>query len=103
MSECKTSSSSTERVFSVGGLMCSQRKCKPSSKKIEELAIIKVNQSAVKSYKEKHGGCPKMDVTPNQDDFVLEEVSDDEEDDEDDFDLKYEELTEDNESEEEQD
>ena len=85
MSESKTSRLSTERAFSVGGLMCSQRKCKPSSKKIEELAIIKVNQSAVKSSKEKHGGCPKMDVTPNQDDFVLEEVSYDEEDD-DDFD-----------------
>ena len=43
-----------------------------------------------------------MDVIPNQDDFELEEVTDDEEDnDEDVFDLKYKELTE--ESEEEQD
>ena len=43
-----------------------------------------------------------MDVIPNQDDFELEEVTDDEEDnDEDVFDLEYEELTE--ESEEEQD
>ena len=43
-----------------------------------------------------------MDVIPNQDDFELEEVTDDEEDDDVDvFDLEYEELTE--ESEEEQD
>ena len=43
-----------------------------------------------------------MDVIPNQDDFELEEVTDDEEDnDEDVFDLKYKELTE--ESKEEQD
>ena len=43
-----------------------------------------------------------MDVIPNQDDFELEEVTDDEEDnDEDVFDLEYKELTE--ESKEEQD
>ena len=92
------SSSSSERAFSVGGLICSQRRGKLSPKKIEELAIIKLNHSAVKSYKEKYGGCPKMDFTPNQDDFVLEEVTDDEEDhDEDAFDLEYEELTEESE------
>ena len=39
-----------------------------------------------------------MDVIPNQDDFELEEVTDDEEvDDEDVFDLEYEELTEESE------
>ena len=96
------SSSSSERAFSVGGLICSQRRGKLSPKKIEELAIIKLNHAAVKAYKDKHGGCPKMDVTPNHDDFELEEVTDDEEEDgEDDFDLEYEELTE--ESEDEQD
>ena len=43
-----------------------------------------------------------MDIIPNQDDFELEEVTDDEEDDDVEvFDLEYEELTE--ESEEEQD
>ena len=94
-------SSSSERAFSVGGLICSQRRGRLSPKKIEELVIIKLNQAAVKAYKDKHG-VPKMDVIPNQDDFELEEVTDDEEvDDEDVFDLEYEELTE--ESEEEQD
>ena len=60
------------------------------------LAIIKLNYWAVKSYKEKYGGIPKMNVTPtpNNDDFELEEISDNEEE-LDDFNIDYEELTED--------
>ena len=80
----------------MGGLICSQRRGRLTPKKIEELAIVKLNHSAVKSYKEKYGEIPKMDVTPNQEDFELEEVSDEEEEEEeeDDFDLELEQLTE---------
>ena len=87
------SSSSSERAFSIGSLICSQRRGNLSPKRIEELAIIKLNYWAVKSYKEKYS-IPKLNITPGHDDFELEEVSDDDED-EADFDLDYEELTED--------
>ena len=65
------------------------------------ISYANLRRVSLRAYKDKHG-VPKMDVIPNQDDFELEEVTDDEEDnDEDVFDLKYKELTE--ESEEEQD
>ena len=49
----------------------------------------------MKLYKEKHGKIPEMEVTPANDDFEMEEVSDIEDEREDDYDLEYEELTED--------
>lgn len=86
-------SSASERAFSMGSLICTQRRGHLTPKKIEELAIIKLNYSAVKSFKEKYGGIPKMNVTPpDNDDFELEEISDNEEE-LDDFDIDYEELT----------
>lgn len=88
-------SSASERAFSMGSLVCSQRRGRLSPKKIEELAIIKLNHAAVKLYKEKHGKIPEMDVTPANDDFEMEEVSDIEDEGEEDYDLEYEELTED--------
>ena len=60
----------------------------------EELAIIKLNYWAVKSFKDKYGGIPNVTPTPDNDDFELEEISDNEED-LDDFNIEYEELTED--------
>ena len=89
------SSSASERAFSIGSLICSQRRGSLSPKRIEELAIIKLNYWAVKSFKEKNGGIPKMNITPtpDHDDFELEEVSDDE--DIEDFDQDHEELKED--------
>ena len=79
----------------MGSLVCSQRRGRLSPKKIKELAIIKLNHAAVKLYKEKYGKIPEMDVTPANDDFKMEEVSDIEDEGEEDYDLEYEELTED--------
>ena len=45
-------------------------------------------------FKDKYGGIPNVTPTPDNDDFELEEISDNEED-LDDFNIEYEELTED--------
>ena len=89
------SSSASERAFSIGGLICSQRRGHLSPKKIEEQANIKLNHFAVKSYLDKHGKPMKSTANPDDKDFGLEEEDSDifnEEDANSDFDLEYEEL-----------
>ena len=88
------SSSASERAFSIGGLICSQRRCNLSSKRIEKLANIKLNYFDVKSYVDKNGKPKKNDLVPDDEDFGLEEVNNllSEEDVESDLDLEYEEL-----------
>ena len=88
------SSSASERAFSIGGLICSQRRCNLSPKRIEELANIKLNYFDVKSYVDKNGKPKKNDLVPDDEDFGLEEVNNllSEEDVESDLDLEYEEL-----------
>ena len=88
-------SSASERAFSMGSLICSQRRGNLSPKRIEELAIIKLNYWAVQAYKDKYGGVPNVDIAPHHNDFELEEISDEEEEeeDQDDFNLELEELT----------
>jgi len=89
------SSSASERAFSIGGLICSQRRGSLSPKRIEELANIKLNYFAVNSYVEKNGK-PKNTAAavPEDEDFGLEEVHDllNDEESESDFDPEYEEL-----------
>ena len=71
----------------MGSLICSQRRGHLSPKRIKELAIIKLNYWAVQAYKEKLGGIPKIDIAPHH------EISDDDEEDTEDFNLDLEELT----------
>ena len=99
------SSSASERAFSVGGLICSQRRGLLSPKRIEELANIKLNYFAVKSYVDKNGKPNKSDTVPDDEDFGLEEVNDvfDQGDAESDLDLEYEELSLDEDTEDSQD
>ena len=52
-------SSASERAFSMGSLICTQRRGNLAPKRIEELAIIKLNYWAVKSFKDKYGGIPR--------------------------------------------
>ena len=88
------SSSASERAFSVGGLICSQRRGLLSTKRIEELANIKLNYTAVKTYVDKNGKPNKGDLVPEDEDFGLGQGDDlfDEEDAESDLDLDLEEL-----------
>jgi len=90
------SSSASERAFSIGGLICSQRRSSLSPKRIEELANIKLNYFAVKSYVDKNGKPKNSTAVPNDEDFGLEEVNNNDllndEDAESDFDPEYEEL-----------
>ena len=97
------SSSSSERVFSVGSLICSQRRSNLSRKRVEQLAILKLNKKVVREYEEKHG-IPEKKHSPSPDDFEVEEdlnlyLSPEEVEDE--FDLEgYEEVDDDEEEEE---
>ena len=70
------SSSASERAFSVGGLICSQRRGLLSTKRIEELANIKLNYTAVKTYVDKNGKPKKVDLVPEDEDFGLGQVDD---------------------------
>ena len=88
------SSSASERAFSVGGLICSQRRGFLSTKRIEELANIKLNYTAVKTYVDKNGKPKKVDLVPEDEDFGLGQVDDlfNDEEAESDLDLDLEEL-----------
>jgi len=88
------SSSASERAFSVGGLICSQRRGLLSTKRIEELANIKLNYTAVKTYVDKNGKPKKVDLVPEDEDFGLGQVDDlfNDEEAESDLDLDLEEL-----------
>ena len=88
------SSSASERAFSVGGLICSQRRGLLSTKRIEELANIKLNYTAVKTYVDKNGKPSKGDLVPEDEDFGLGQVDDlfNDEEAESDLDLDLEEL-----------
>lgn len=66
------SSSSSERVFSTGSLICSQRRGHLSPRRVEQLAILKLNEKAVRDYEELYG-IPERKHTPTPDDFELEE------------------------------
>ena len=90
------SSSASERAFSVGGLICSQKRNRLSPKRIEDLAIIKLNYFSVKSYVDMNGKPDKSDTVPDDKDFGLEEEVNENSDDgdaESDLDLEYEELS----------
>lgn len=63
------SSSSSERAFSVGGLICTKNRNNLSPKKVEELAL---NSAALKNYIDKNG-VPEKKHTIRVDDFELEE------------------------------
>ncbi len=89
------SSSSSERVFSVGSLICNQRRSNLSPKRVEQLAILKLNAKAVQDYEEAHG-IPEQKQSPASDDFEIEKddvslyLSPEQVEDE--FDLEYEEF-----------
>ena len=89
------SSSSSERVFSVGSLICNQRRTNLSPKRVEQLAVLKLNAKAVQDYEEAHG-IPEKKQSPASDDFEIEtdvvslHLSPEEVEDE--FDLEYEEF-----------
>ena len=90
------SSSSSERAFSVGGLICSKKRGHLSPKRIEDLALIKLNYFSVKSYVDMNGKPDKSDTVPDDKDFGLEEEVNENSDDgdaESDLDLEYEELS----------
>ena len=89
------SSSSSERAFSVGGLICSKKRGHLSPKRIEDLALIKLNYFSVKSYFEMNGKPDKSVTVPDDTDFGLEEKANEDLDGdvESDFDLEYEELS----------
>ena len=66
------SSSSSERAFSVGGLICTKNTNNLSPKKVEELALNKLNNAALKNYIDKNG-VPEKKHFVKVDDFELEE------------------------------
>ena len=65
-----------------------------STKRIEELANIKLNYTAVKTYVDKNGKPKKVDLVPEDEDFGLGQVDDlfNDEEAESDLDLDLEEL-----------
>ena len=66
------SSSSSERAFSMGGLICTKNRNRLSPSTIEDLATIKLNNAALKSYIE-NNGVPEKKHIVKDDDFELEE------------------------------
>ena len=70
----QVSSSSSERAFSVGGSICSQKRRRFNPETVERLSLIKLNRKKLQEYEAKYGiPKPIIPVTPSDTDFDIEE------------------------------